>query len=106
MVYRFGCHWLISSCCEAPFVLADLFNRHAVAVRTFVAVGPFGEYVGDVVGFDRCAFIVEAEAVGGRIVEPDEALTLSLSQRARVFEFFKDERGGADAGVRFKNSAG
>ena len=71
MVHGFGGHGLVTASGKTPIVLFDFLNRHAVAVRAFLAVRPFGQNIGNVVRLNRRALVVEAETVGGEIVKPD-----------------------------------
>jgi len=70
-VYGFCDDGLIPSCRKAPVVLLYLLNRHPVAIGPLLTLGPLGQNVGDVVGSNWSPLIVEAESVGGQVVEPD-----------------------------------
>src|SRR6266540_4358491 len=59
-----GGHGLVAARRETPIVLANLLNRYTVAVWAFFAGGPFDKQIGNVVGANRRALVVEAEAVG------------------------------------------
>lgn len=78
-------------------MLSNFFNRHAVAVRTFLAVRPFGKHVGNVIGVDWRALIVETVAVGGQIIEPDALRRLAL---------LENQCGGTDTGIGLEHTAG
>src|SRR5258708_4316428 len=97
VVHGGGSNGFVSARREAPIVLANLLEGHAVAVRALLAARPFGQRIGNVVGFDRCALVVQAEAVGGLIVEPNGPRGLS---------FLKYERGSSDACIGFEHAAG
>ena len=97
VVYCFRRHWLVAASCKTPVILPNLFNRHTIAIRTFLALRPFDQYVGNVVGFNRRALIVEALAVSGEVIEPDTLRCLAL---------LENQRGSADARVGLKDSAG
>ena len=62
-MHRLGSYGSVGACGEAPVVLADFFDWDAVAFGAFFTCWPFGENIGNVVGFNGCAFIIEAESV-------------------------------------------
>src|SRR5258708_1669926 len=97
MVNYFCSLQLVSPRREAPAVLSDFFNGDPVAVGAFFALRPLGEYVRNIVSFNGCAFVVEAESVGGDVVEPN---------RLRRSSLFEDKRGGRDTCVGLEHSAG
>ena len=85
----FGGHWLVSARCETPIVLFDFLNRHAVAVRAFLAAGPLGEYVENIVGLNRRSFVVETVAVGSDIIEPNRSSSNYLTKPVNQAELIK-----------------
>src|ERR1035437_2807128 len=84
VVYLFRYYWLLEASRKAPVVSANLFNRYAVTVCALFPLRPFGEHIRNIVGVDWRAFVIEAEAVSSKIVEPN---------RFRRRSFLKDERG-------------
>ena len=71
MIYGFGTYRLVAACRETPVVFPNVLNRHAITVRAFLAAWPFGEQVGNIVGLNRRALVIEAETVGGQVIEPN-----------------------------------
>jgi hypothetical protein len=71
MVHDLRCHRLAAAGGQTPIVRFDFLNRDAVAIRAFVTIWPFCQKAGNVVGRNRRALVVEAESIGGQVVEPN-----------------------------------
>lgn len=88
---------LVAARRETPIVFLDLLNGYSVAVRAFFTGGPLREQVGNVIGRNFGAFVVQAKAVGGEVIEPD-ALGLP--------PLLEDERRRCHARIRPEDAAG
>ena len=86
---------LITSRRKALFVFANLLNRYTVAVLGFIALWPLGQHIGNVAGINWCAFVVEAEAVGGEIIEPN-----AIGPSAPGHSFLEDQGRCTDPRIR------
>ena len=83
------------------FILYDFGLRHekrlgfAVGVSLWVPGRPAGTDIGQVVGFDRVAFIVERIPIGLNVIKPDIRGAAALGE---------DEYGRADPGIGLENA--
>ena len=90
---------------EIIIILNDLLCRHEeglVGTGPAFLTGPIAEAaddIRDIVLADRAALVIQGEAVGFHIIEPDLV-------SAAVIGFGEDQNGSADAGIGLKHTGG